>query len=168
MTLADPSGESLWADPALYISLAAFGLSAIQAIRSIRIDAKTKRRVEFIEYIAGQFSGIDAALDALESRLRRARTDATVSGHDILEVALPAVRKSNRALTSVSNMPAVSQDLLELSGVDELDNILTMVEEDDFDGVARNLSIDTALKIVTRVATKCSTTQREVQSIHLE
>lgn len=166
--MADPANAGIWSDPALYISLAAFGLSAFQAVRSIRQDARTKRRIEFIEYIAGKFSSVDVTLDALETKLRRAIIDPAISSHDILDVAVPAVRASNRALTEVSNMPAVSKDLLASSGVDELDNVLTMVEDGSFEGVTRNLGINTALKIVTRVATKCSATQREVQSIHLK
>lgn len=74
---------SLWVDPALYISLAAFVLSAFQFIRSIRIDAGTKRRNEFIELIAGKFSRINAALDALELKLRKANFDTTIHSNDV-------------------------------------------------------------------------------------
>ena len=104
--------------------------------------------------------------DLLECRLRKASTDSSVTSNDILEVVLQAVRKSNRVLTFVSELPSVSRDLLESSGVDELDEILTMVDEDHFCEPSRSLSIDTALKTVRRVASKCSETQREVRSIH--
>ncbi len=70
-------------------------------------------------------------------------------------------------MTDVSTMPAVLQDLLPESGVDELDEILAMADEGVFDGPSRSLHINTALNIVTRVAAKCATTKRVVQSTHL-
>ena len=168
MTLNNLCDASLWSDPAFYISLAALGLSAIQFIRSIRLDAKTRKRIEFTELIDDRFSGINAVLDSLEYRLKKASTDSSVASNDILEVALQAVRMSNRVLTYVSEMPAVSSDLLESSGIDELEEILTMIDEGRFCEPSRSLSINTALKTVTRVAIKCSKTHREVRSIHLD
>jgi len=149
------------------VSVAAFCLSAFLALRSIRNDARTKKRVEFIELIAVEFGKIDASLDALEVMLKRASKRATIDSHEILNVALPAVRISGRALTAVSGMPAVSQDLVNLSGVDELDQILTMADDGAFDEATRSLHITTALNIVTRVAARCASTKLEVQSTHL-
>lgn len=166
--MSDPSSSSVWLSPSLYISLAALAISAIQACRSIRNDAKNKRRIEFIEFIAGEFAKIDVAFDALETKLRKASKQPGIDSDEILEVALPAMRVSSRALIAVSNMPAVSLDLPLASGVDELDEILTMADDNAFDSPQRNLHIGTALNIVTRVAAKCATTKRDVQSIHLE
>lgn len=114
-----------------------------------------------------EFGKIDASLDALEVMLRRASKKTSISSHDILNVALPAVRISGRALTAVSGMPAVSQDLVSLSGVDELDEVLTLADDEAFDSSTRALHINAALNIVTRVSARCASTKLEVQSTHL-
>lgn len=85
--MSDPDSGSIWWDPSLHISIAALLISGIQAIRSIRNDARNNRRVDFIEFIAGEFAKVDVAFDALEAKLRRASNQNTIDGKDILDAA---------------------------------------------------------------------------------
>ena len=156
-----------WANPALYVAIFALFISGAQAIRSIVVEQRQRRSMQFIEVIAGEFAKSEAALDLLEAKLLKGLQNAGVTSEDMLDVALPAGRTAARAMTSVSEMPAVSIDLVLATKVDELDAIWTMASDGAFESSSRKLHIQTALNIVTRVTANMSLAKRDLTHTHL-
>lgn len=156
-----------WENPALYVAILALFISGGQAIRSIVIEQRQRKSIQFIEVIAGEFAKSEVALDLLEARLRKGLRNPNVTSEDMLEVALPAGRTAARAMTSVSEIPAVSIDLVSATKVDELDAIWTMASEGAFESSSRKLHIQTALNIVTRVTANMSLAKRDLTHTHL-
>ena len=112
-----------WENPALYVAILALLISSVQAIRSIVVEQQQRKAIQFIEVIAGEFAKSEAALDLLEAKLRKGLNNADVTSGDMLEAALQASRTAVRAMTSVSELPTVSIDLVSATKVDELENI---------------------------------------------
>jgi len=108
-------------------------ISGWQAIRSAVVESRQRKSIQFIEVIAGEFAKTELALDLLESKLWKGLANTAVTSEDMLEVALPAGRTAARAMTSVSEMPAVTIDLVSATKVDELDAIWTMASEGLFE-----------------------------------
>lgn len=156
-----------WANPALYVAILALLISVLQAIRSIWVERRQRRSIQFIEVIAGEFAKSEAALDLLEAKLRKGLSNTNITSEDMLEVALPAGRTASRAMTSVSEMPDVSIDLVSATKVDELDTIWTMASEGVFESSSRKLHIQTALNIVTRVTANMSSAKGDLTHTHL-
>ena len=90
-----------------------------------------------------------------------------MTSEDVLEVALPAGRIANRAMTSVSNMPDVVVDLVTATKVDELDDIWNMAANGTFESASRTLHIQTALNIVTRVTASMASAKKVLIHTHL-
>ena len=162
-----PEAANHWADPALWVAVSALFISAIQAYRSIRSEAKTRRAVQFIELIAGEFAKCEASLDLLESKLRKAIVNPSITSEDILDVALPAGRTSGRSMRTVSDMPAVKTDMISTTCVDQLDEIWQMASDDSFADASRTLSLKTALNIVTRASSNLASAKSELIAKHL-
>ena len=156
-----------WENPALYVAILALLISGGQAIRSIVVERRQRKSIQFIEVIAGEFAKSEAALDLLEAKLRKELSNTNVTSEDMLEVALPAGRTAARAMTSVSEMSAVSIDLVSATKVDELDAIWTMASEGAFESSSRKLHIQTALNIVTCVTANMSSAKRDLTHTHL-
>lgn len=156
-----------WENPALYVAILALLISGGQAIRSIVVEQRQRKSIQFIEVIAGEFAKSEAALDLLEAKLRKGLSNANVTSEDMLEAALPAGRTAARAMTSVSEMPTVSIDLVLATKVDELDAIWTMASDGAFESPSRKLHIQTALNIVTRVTANMSSAKRNLTHTHL-
>jgi len=165
--LATAESINHWTDPALYIAALALFISAAQAIRSIIVEKHNRRVVQFIEVISSEFAKSEAALDLLEAKLRKALSNCGVTSEDVLEVALPAGRIANRAMTSVSNMPDVVVDLVTATKVDELDDIWNMAANGTFESASRTLHIQTALNIVTRVTDSMASAKKVLIHTHL-
>jgi hypothetical protein len=142
-------------------------ISGWQAIRSAVVESRQRKSIQFIEVIAGEFAKTELALDLLESKLWKGLANTAVTSEDMLEVALPAGRTAARAMTSVSEMPAVTIDLVSATKVDELDAIWTMASEGLFESSSRTLHIQTALNIVTRVSANMSSAKRDLTHTHL-
>lgn len=142
-------------------------ISGLQAIRSAVVESRQRKSIQFIEVIAGEFAKTELALDLLESKLWKGLANTAVTSEDMLEVALPAGRTAARAMTSVSEMPAVTIDLVSATKVDELDAIWTMASEGLFESSSRTLHIQTALNIVTRVSANMSSAKRDLTHTHL-
>lgn len=158
---------SHWANPAIYIAALALFISIVQAIRSIKVENRNRRAVQFIEVMSGEFAKSEAALDLLEAKLRKALSNQGVTSDDVLEVALPAGRTATRAMTSVSDMPAVVIDLVAATKVDELDVIWNMASDGVFESEARTVHIQTALNIVTRVTANMASAKKDLTHTHL-
>ena len=156
-----------WENPALYVAILALLISGGQAIRSIVVERRQRKSIQFIEVIAGEFAKSEAALDLLEAKLRKELSNTNVTSEDMLEVALPAGRTAAIAMTSVSEMSAVSIDLVSATKVDELDAIWTMASEGAFESSSRKLHIQTALNIVTCVTANMSSAKRDLTHTHL-
>ena len=156
-----------WANPALYVAIIALVISGGQAIRSIAVEARQRKSIQFIEVITVEFAKSEAALDLLEARLRKALNNTDVTSEDILEVVVPAYRTSGRAMTSVSEMPAVAVDLFSATNVDELDAIMIMADEQVFESGTRKLHIQTAMNILTRVTANMASAKRDLTHTHL-
>jgi len=103
----------------------------------------------------------------LEAKLRKALSNQGVTSDDVLEVALPAGRTATRAMTSVSDMPAVVIDLVAATKVDELDVIWNMASDGVFESEARTVHIQTALNIVTRVTANMASAKKDLTHTHL-
>lgn len=156
-----------WENPAIYVAILALAISGGQALRTIAVESRQRKSIQFIEVIAGEFAKSEAALDLLEAKLRKGLNNADVTSEDMLEVALPAYRTAGRAMTSVSEMPTVFIDLFSATKVDELDAILMMADEQAFESPSRKLQIQTALNIVTRVTANMSSAKRDLTHTHL-
>lgn len=164
-----PNGGELshWANPSLYVSGIALFVSVVQAIRSIRSERKNDKRVQFIEFIAGEFAKCEASLDVLESKLRRGLNHDSVTSADVLEVALPAGRTCARSMRTISEMRTVTEDLVVSTNVDQLDEIWVMADEGEFENKARALHFRTAIHIVTRVSANMASAKAQLTSAHL-
>lgn len=156
-----------WANPALYVAILALLISGGQAFRSVVVEARQRKSIQFIEVISVEFAKSEAALDLLEAKLRKGLNNTDVTSDDILEVAVPASRTAGRAMTSVSEMPAVTIDLFSATNVDELDEILIMADEQAFESASRKLHIQTAMNILTRVTANMSSAKRDLTHTHL-
>jgi hypothetical protein len=140
-----------WANPALYVAIIALVISGGQAIRSIAVEARQRKSIQFIEVITVEFAKSEAALDLLEARLRKALNNTDVTS----------------AMTSVSEMPAVAVDLFSATNVDELDAIMIMADEQVFESGTRKLHIQTAMNILTRVTANMASAKRDLTHTHL-
>lgn len=131
------------------------------------VENRNRRLVLFIEVISGEFAKSEAALDLLEAKLCKGLGNSDVTSGDVLEVVVPASRTAARAMTTVSNMPAVVVDLVTATKVDELDVIWNMASEGLFETACRSQHIGTALNIVTRVAANMASAKKDLTHTHL-
>lgn len=159
--------NSLLADPALWVALAALGVSIFQAYSSNRQHKKTDKRTKFIESIAVEFVKIDNALDLLEQEIVRAKRNSEISSADIAVLAIAAMRTSTRSLNKVSGLSSVDDQLIETKKIDALDDIMSFANEEEFEGKSRLLHLETSHKIVARVSVYCTELHREIQKSHL-